>query len=125
MRETEPFQILFSWGRLIFLALMFWPGFSGSARAQEAPTITISKGDKISLTISSLGGSEGGVATRVLQNDLALSGYFTISADAGYTARGSATTGNSQLGSGGGSKLRHALKLPTRARSRNAKMFHV
>jgi hypothetical protein len=46
-----------------------------SMRAQETPTITISKGDKINLTVSSLGGSEGAAATKILQNDLTLSGY--------------------------------------------------
>jgi TolB protein len=62
--------------------------------AQEPPTITVSKGDKINLTVSTLGGSEGATVTKVLRNDLALSGYFILSGNAPYTVRGSATSGN-------------------------------
>jgi TolB protein len=64
--------------------------------AEEPPTITISKGDKINLSVSSLGGSEGGNATKILQNDLNLSGYFILSGNASYTARGTANSGNLQ-----------------------------
>src|ERR1035437_7673277 len=67
-----------------------------SSRSEETPTITISKRDKISLTVSGLSGSEGAVATRTLQNDLNMSGYFTLSPAAGYTARGSANGGTLQ-----------------------------
>jgi TolB protein len=69
---------------------------AASVCAEETPTITISKGDKISLTVSALTGSEGAVATKTLQNDLTMSGYFTLSPNAGYTARGSANGGSLQ-----------------------------
>jgi len=64
--------------------------------SQEPPTITISKGDRINLSVSPLGGGEGGTATKVLQNDLTLSGYFILSGNASYTARGSAGAGRLQ-----------------------------
>jgi len=51
------------------------------ARAQETPTITISKTDKLTIAISGLPAAEA----KILQNDLALSGYFTI-APAGSSA---------------------------------------
>ncbi len=67
---------------------------STAAFAQEPPTITVSKADKINLTISTLTGGEGSAATKILQNDLTLSGYFILSGNAAYTARGSASGGN-------------------------------
>jgi len=68
----------------------------GSIFAQDVPTITVSKGDKINLTVSPLGGSEGPAVTKTLQNDLTLSGYFILSGSAAYTARGTASGGNLQ-----------------------------
>ena len=67
-----------------------------SIYAQEVPTITVSKGDKIHLTVSPLGGSDGAAATKTLQNDLTLSGYFILGGNASYTTRGSASAGNLQ-----------------------------
>jgi TolB protein len=71
-------------------------GLGGSIHAEEPPTITVSKGNKINLTISPLTGSEGAAITKILQNDLTLSGYFTLGGKAVYTARGSAGGGRSQ-----------------------------
>jgi len=68
----------------------------GSIFAQEVPTITVSKGDKINLTVSPLGGSEGAAVTKTLQNDLMLSGYFILSGNAAYIARGTASGGSLQ-----------------------------
>ena len=61
-------------------------------RAEETPTITITKGDKITIAVGKFDGADGAMAAKVLQNDLAMSGYFTIvSADrAQYVAGGSA-----------------------------------
>src|ERR1051325_10207947 len=70
--------------------------FAGSIHAEEPPTITVSKGDKINLIVSTLTGAEGATATKVLQNDLTLSGYFVLSGTAAYTARGSASGGSLQ-----------------------------
>jgi TolB protein len=69
---------------------------SMSMLAQEPPTITVSKGDKINLTVSALSGGEGAAATKILQNDLTLSGYFVLSGNAAYTARGTAPGGSLQ-----------------------------
>lgn len=63
---------------------------------EEPPTITVSKGDKINLTVSALGGGEGTLATKTLQNDLALSGYFILGGNASYTAKGTASGGSLQ-----------------------------
>jgi hypothetical protein len=59
----------------------------GSIHAEEPPTITVSKGNKINLTISPLSGSEGAAITKILHNDLTLSGYFALGGKAVYTAR--------------------------------------
>ena len=65
--------------------------------AEDVPTITVSKGDQINLSVSSLGGSDGAAATKIVQNDLALSGYFKFGGpDSSYTVRGTASSGNLQ-----------------------------
>ncbi len=64
------------------------------AWAQEPPTITISKGDRINLTVAPITGGEGAAVAKTLQNDLSLSGYFTLSGNAAYTVRGGASAGN-------------------------------
>lgn len=66
------------------------------ARGEETPTITVSKGDRINLTLTPLSGSDGAAATKTLQHDLELAGYFTMSANASYTAKGSASGGSLQ-----------------------------
>lgn len=76
--------------------------------AQEPPTITISKGDRINLTVSPISGGEGAAVTKTLQNDLTLSGYFTLTGSAAYTVHGSANGGNLQgqvVDHGGGTVL--------------------
>ena len=65
--------------------------------AQDVPTITVSKGDRINLSVSPLSGSDGSAATKIVQNDLTLCGYFALgSANSSYTARGTASGGNLQ-----------------------------
>src|SRR5688500_4275396 len=54
----------------LFFAPVLW--------AQETPTITISKSDKIPIAISTIGGADGAAAAKILQNDLAMSGYFNL-----------------------------------------------
>jgi TolB protein len=65
--------------------------------AEEVPTITVSKGDQINLSVSTLDGGEGAATTKIIQNDLALSGYFKLG-DAGssYIVRGTAGSGSLQ-----------------------------
>ena len=81
---------------LMFACMSILSASGGSIYAQEVPTITVSKGDKINLTVSPPGGSDGAAATKTLQNDLTLSGYFILGGSASYTARGSASAGNLQ-----------------------------
>ena len=65
--------------------------------AEDVPTITVSKGDQINLVISPLGGSDGAAATKIVQSDLALAGYFTLGgANSTYTVRGTASSGSLQ-----------------------------
>ncbi len=65
--------------------------------AEDVPTITVSKGDQINLSVSPLSGPEGAAATKIVQNDLVLSGYFKLGgADSSYTVRGSAEGGSLQ-----------------------------
>ncbi len=80
--------------RAIFALSIFC--LSAAAWAQDAPTITVRKGDRVSLAITPLGGPAGPAVTQVLQNDLDLSGWFQIVPD----ARGSYVVGGS---TGGGS----------------------
>lgn len=65
--------------KIKFLVLLFT--VLGAARlsfAAEAPTITISKSDMIGIAVSPISGVDGAIATKTVQDDLALSGYFTI-----------------------------------------------
>lgn len=66
--------------------------FAGPLLAQDAPTITVSKSDKLSIAIAGLSGPDA----KILQDDLQRSGYFNVvpAASASFTASGS--------GSGGG-----------------------
>lgn len=46
--------------------------------AQDTPTITVKKGDRVSLALTPLGGGSGASVTKVLQNDLDLAGWFQL-----------------------------------------------
>ena len=80
-----------------FAAALFCLTMTTMIAAEDVPTITVSKGDQINLSVSSLGGAEGVAATKIVQNDLALSGYFKFGgADSSYTVRGTAGSGSLQ-----------------------------
>lgn len=64
--------------RILILALLAL-AFPAPAPAAEAPLITVSKSDMISLAIQPISGPDGAAVTRVLQSDLAATGYFTLS----------------------------------------------
>ncbi len=66
------------------------------AQAQEPATITIRKGDTTSVALKSIAGGDGGAATKVLQNDLDLSGLFSITPPerASYIISGNANGGS-------------------------------
>ena len=94
--------------RVVLLAFGLTSLFSW-AHAQDVPTITVSKGDRINLSVAPLNGSEGAVATKTVQNDLTLCGFFNLGgANASYTVRGSANGGSLQgqvVDHGGGTVL--------------------
>ena len=73
--------------------------FASALHGQEAPTITIRKGETINVGLQTLGGSEGAASTKVLQNDLDLSGWFSLYAAperASYIISGSSAGGTLQ-----------------------------
>lgn len=65
---------------------------------QEAPTITIRKGETTNVALQTFGGSDGAASTKVLQNDLDLSGWFSLTPPerANYIIAGSAAGGTIQ-----------------------------
>lgn len=69
-----------------------------TASAQDAPTITVRKGDRVSLAVAPIGGSSGGAVTSVLQNDLDLAGWFQLVPEsrASYVVSGSSSGGTLQ-----------------------------
>ncbi len=74
------------------VAVIFCLTTGGARAAKDVPTITVSKGDQINLAISPLGGGDGAAATKIVQNDLTLSGYFILGgANSTYTVRGTAS----------------------------------
>jgi TolB protein len=83
---------------MIIRAICLLVSLSVAAMAQDAPTITVRKSDRVSLAVSPIGGSSGAAVTRVLQNDLDLSGWFDVvdAARASYTVSGAAGGGSLQ-----------------------------
>ncbi len=74
------------------LAPLFFAATCAFSQAAETPTITISKSDKLSISVNGLNPE----ISKVLQSDLLMSGYFKL------TAPGSPSAGFSVSGSGGG-----------------------
>ena len=78
-------------------ALLFCLTTTAVRAAEDMPTITVSKGDQINLTVPPLAGSDGAATTKIVQNDLALAGYFALGgANSTYTVRGTASGGSLQ-----------------------------
>jgi TolB protein len=63
--------------------------FAANARAQDAPLITITKSDKVAISLNGVSGPDGATLLQLVQKDLQLSGAFTI---------GAPRTGNFQVG---------------------------
>jgi TolB protein len=78
-------------------AILFFIIASG-LHGQEATTITIRKGDTTSVALKALAGGDGAAATKVLQSDLDLSGWFSLTPPerATYVISGSASGGSLQ-----------------------------
>ena len=98
------FQILTVSAAVIF-CLTTGPAYA----ANEVPTITVSKGDQINLSVTPLSGGDGAAATKIVQNDLTLCGYFTLGgANTSYTVHGTASGSSLQgqvVDHGGGTVL--------------------
>ncbi|MEO6872359.1 MAG: DPP IV N-terminal domain-containing protein [Chthoniobacterales bacterium] len=63
--------------------------------AEDVPTITVSKGDRLNVSVAGLTGADGAAATAVVQKDLTISGLFSLgSANASYAVSGRAGGGS-------------------------------
>jgi hypothetical protein len=73
-------------------------GLVSLSRAEDGPVITVRKGDRVSLSLSPIGGGSGGAVSKVLQHDLDLAGWFQLvpDAQASYLAGGTASGGSLQ-----------------------------
>jgi len=63
---------------LLALGVLVSPLFLPVLRATNEPTITIRKSDALNVSFSGIGGSDGSAASKVLQNDLNLAGWFAL-----------------------------------------------
>ncbi len=64
--------------------------------AQEAPRITVTRDSRLGISIRGIGGPQGGEATNILRNDLDLSGWFVVEANAPLTIDGNTGSGGLQ-----------------------------
>ena len=73
-------------------------GLASLSRAEDGPVITVRKGDRVSLSLTPVGGGSGGAVSKVLQHDLDLAGWFQLvpDAQASYLAGGTASGGSLQ-----------------------------
>jgi TolB protein len=91
MIPTRPLTALAAL-RVAVFSLALVPLACAVTRAQDTPTITVSKSDMIAISIQPISGPEGGLIARTLQSDLAATGYFTLT-----------SPGNASLLAGGAS----------------------
>jgi TolB protein len=61
-----------------FLPLLAIYLLGASLQATDAPTITVRKSDALNVAFTGIGGSDGAVASKVVQNDLTLAGWFAL-----------------------------------------------
>src|SRR5205807_2373235 len=82
--------------RAFFLFASCFLTFSALLRGAEAPTITISKSDKVAIAIGTLSGADGAQVAKILQNDLAMSGSFNLvpAASAAFIVGGASNAGS-------------------------------
>jgi TolB protein len=81
--------------QLILIALLLCVPFISRSHAAEAPVITVRKGDALNVAFTGIGGSEGAAASKVVQNDLNLAGWFSLVQPglASFTVSGTAAGG--------------------------------
>ena len=61
--------------RFLLLAICL---FASSLRATDSPTITVRKSDALNVAFTGIAGSDGTLASKVVQNDLMLAGWFAL-----------------------------------------------
>jgi TolB protein len=78
---------------LLFIAVLSVCGTG--LQATDAPTITVRKSDALNVAFTGVGGSEGALASKVVQNDLSLAGWFALVQPevASFTVSGTAAGG--------------------------------
>lgn len=62
---------------LLLLSSVFLFSGTGPTSAEE-PTITVRKSDALNVAFTGIGGGDGAAASKVVQNDLSLAGWFSI-----------------------------------------------
>ena len=67
-----------SFRKILSILLLLFVGAAFSLQATEAPTITVRKSDALNVAFTGIGGSEGAAVSSVVQNDLKLSGWFSL-----------------------------------------------
>ncbi|PWU11264.1 MAG: biopolymer transporter Tol [Verrucomicrobia bacterium] len=93
----EKMKKMFPLGQLVFVLSIYF--FGAAAFAEEIPTITVRKSDRISLNVSPISGNEGPAISRVLERDLDLSDWFFLKGkgrQASYVVSGEAAPGRFQ-----------------------------
>jgi len=68
-----------------------------SLRAADAPVITISKSDMISIALQPISGPDGPAIAKYLESDLAASGYFTFASPGSATLLAGGSSSGSEL----------------------------
>jgi TolB protein len=91
------------------------------AMAAETPTITITKSDKLAVAVGSISGGAGGQIAKVIENDLAMSGYFKMAPAASATFIVTGKSDGSLAGAvadrGGKTVLQQTFSGPIRAQA--------
>jgi len=85
--------------RILRICLIAFASFTlpPLARAADAPVITVSKSDTIALAFQPISGPDGPVISKVLQADLAATGYFTLSSPGSASLIAGGSSSGSQL----------------------------
>ena len=121
---SQTFQIIerlrTAWKAVPTLALFC--SFAILTNAAETPTITISKTDQVNIAVGSIGGADGAAIAKVVENDLRLSGLFSITPAGGasYVVAGTSSGGalaGKVTDHGGGIALSKTYSGAARARA--------
>jgi TolB protein len=95
--STSPRLFSNPWKASGLLALTLTSLAPSPCFAQEAPTITITKSDKIAIGINAFSGPEGAALAQIVQRDLQVSGAFTVGGPNSGNFQVSATSSGSNL----------------------------